>query len=414
MRKFFFLALLVCSLPVFSTEEGPSQESPERVAKIQVTGLKRTRQPVVDDLLRGYLGEQFSQDLSRRIVATLLDTGIFENIQVRRVGEVPDGAVLEVSLVEKWTILPLPMFSSDSEGITAGIALIDMNAFGMNDKLFASALIMPGGWTGSVAYIDASKSPADPKKSLSVAYLKNRTVQTDLEDQRVRRFDATFAEIGTGVSLPLMGGPVSAELGLAFRDRAVDADSRDSENRVYSSRVLAGRAGVSYRASAWDGTFLSQSSVDLQGSYAYGLLGDSFYTLRARAVMERPLGAGFRLVAQSSAFYAPDAPATFEEGRASASVAILPKQFSSTALVGGTLGFEARLAAFSFGTLSALANYQGAVVAEADGAAAFAHGPAAGIRLYLAKVAVPAMDLSAAYNLPTGLFQVVFGIGMRF
>jgi len=63
--------------------------------------------------------------------------------------------------------------------------------------------------------------------------------------------------------------------------------------------------------------------------------------------------------------------------------------------------------------LSALLSYQ---VAFTDGpilGAGFDHGPAGGVRVYVAKVAIPALDAGAAYNVETGIFKATFGIGMR-
>jgi hypothetical protein len=37
-----------------------------------------------------------------------------------------------------------------------------------------------------------------------------------------------------------------------------------------------------------------------------------------------------------------------------------------------------------------------------------------GVRLYLSKIAIPAVDLGAAWNAETGLWRGAFGVGMRF
>jgi len=406
------IALCIVASGLGAAETAPAG-SGASVDEIRVIGLKRTRRSVVDGLLERYIGQEADDALPRRITATLLDTGIFEDIEVREIDTEAEKTTIEVTLKEKWTILPIPMFSSDSDGMTAGIAVIDMNAFGMTDKLFTQATIMPSGWSASAAYIDAPNEGRGLKKSISMGYQKERTEQVDIEDDAFRRYDASNADFTLGFGLPLGEAPASFDFGAAFRERGVDRESDDGLDVPDAGRVVSGSAGLEYRTSSWNGAFLSETSAAAVAQYAYGIEGDSFYALRFRAVFERPLTTGLRVVSRASAVWAPEAPPVFESDRSAASVAILPKHFSAPSMAGGSLGFEARLAAFKFGTLSGLANYQGAVVADGDGETETAHGPAAGIRLYLAKVAVPAMDLSFAYNVPTGLYQVVFGIGMR-
>lgn len=402
-----------CIASALWSAESASAEGKPTVAAIKVVGLKRTRQSVVDGLLERYIGQEATDALPRRITATLLDTGIFEDIVVREIDADDEKTTMEVSLTEKWTILPLPMFASDSDGITAGVAVMDMNAFGMTDKLFAQGTLMPTGWSASAAYIDAPDSGRGPRKTFSMGYLKERTDQTDADDETVRRYLANNADLAAALGLPLGDAPASADFGAAFRERGAERGDDDFRAVPDPGRTISLSAGLSYRTSSWNGAFLSETSAAASAQYSYGLVGDSFYAFRLRAVFERPATAGIRLVSRASAVWAPEAPAVFESDRSAASVAILPKHFSAPSLAGGSLGFEARLAAFGFGTLSGLANYQGAVAVDGHGGTVAAHGPAAGIRLYLAKVAIPAMDLSYAYDIPTGLYQVVFGIGMR-
>lgn len=122
------------------------------VADISVSGLTRTRPAVAKRFLEGSIGRDVASIRDEEVAAVLLDTGIFEEIELR-FEERPEGALMAVSLREKWSIIPLPIFAAGSYGIVAGAALIDANAFGLNDKLFAVGLALPGGWMSSVAYV---------------------------------------------------------------------------------------------------------------------------------------------------------------------------------------------------------------------------------------------------------------------
>jgi hypothetical protein len=122
---------------------------------------------------------------------------------------------------------------------------------------------------------------------------------------------------------------------------------------------------------------------------------------------------GLRFSLRTAANWAADAPAVFQEDVQSVGGTILPSSIAAPLVAAGSLGLEGRLVKFPFGSLSALASWQ---LVRADGGPAgsvLAYGPTGGLRLYVAKVAVPALDLGAAYNLRTGLYQVAVGVGMR-
>jgi hypothetical protein len=130
-------------------------------------------------------------------------------------------------------------------------------------------------------------------------------------------------------------------------------------------------------------------------------------------VVEQPLLPGLRAVIRAGAFQAADAPIVFEEGPHAAGVAILPSDFRSPSIAGVSGGFEARLLSIRSGTFSAIAAYQMAIAKGGTEGDVFAQGPSFGIRLYLSKIAVPAVDIGAAYNMETGIWRGAFGIGMR-
>lgn len=159
-----FAALFLGPLPIRAQDrEG------EAIQEIRVDGLKRTRPAVVQELLSTYRGRHPETFDAGEVAALLIDTGIFEEILVGFC-EGPDGAVMEIGLREKWSLIPLPIFAAGSDGIVAGAALIDANAFGLNDKLFAVGLVLPGGWMGSVAYVSPAAGSAGLGWSASAFY----------------------------------------------------------------------------------------------------------------------------------------------------------------------------------------------------------------------------------------------------
>lgn len=87
---------------------------------------------MVHRLLQGFIGRKVATIREEEVAAVLLDAGIFEDVSLR-FEERAEGALMAVSLKEKWSIIPLPIFAAGSDGVVAGGALLDANAFGLND-----------------------------------------------------------------------------------------------------------------------------------------------------------------------------------------------------------------------------------------------------------------------------------------
>ena len=78
------------------------------------------------------------------------------------------------------------------------------------------------------------------------------------------------------------------------------------------------------------------------------------------------------------------------------------------------LDFEWGVANTRWGVPSLYAQYQ---AVWADGVMSdeiFGHGPVAGFKFYLKKIAFPAVDIFTAYNVKTGLFRTSAGAGFSY
>jgi hypothetical protein len=95
-------------------------------------------------------------------------------------------------------------------------------------------------------------------------------------------------------------------------------------------------------------------------------------------------------------------------------VVILPASFSASAYAGLSAGVEKAILRWPLATLSASASYQ---IVYSEGkrlGACFDHGPAAGVRVYLRRLAIPAVGATASYNARAGQFLWAFSMGMSF
>ena len=377
------------------------------VTALTVRGLKRTKTIVLELKLGRYIGRSAREIDLDEVEAAIVEMGIFDDIEATIDASDPSRPTLSLSVEEKISIVPLPIFAYTSDGLVGGFGLIDANAFGLNDKALAVGLYQSTGWMGILTY---TKTTSDRAPFGWTASLVGGVAETVVEDDRERElfsYDAAAADVAYTLRRNL-GRAIALEAGFGFRERAIDGRA------VSSARVVPVSIGLSARGSTWDGVFLSERSAEAKGGYAFGLVGDGFAWTEGRLGYERPFYPGLRAVLRAGAFSAPSAPLVLAEGPATAAVSLLPTDFRVESLAGFSAGLEARVFGFRAATVSALAAYQ---IAAADGTLTgntFAQGVALGVRLYLSKIAIPAVDIGAAFNAETGIWRGAFGIGMRF
>ena len=414
-----FLFTLVCGLaiPVRSFSQTVETATPEgKIVRIEVSGLRRTQNSVVQALLRSYRGEPVSRLDPNSVAARLLETGIFEDIQVGLRPDQEDGDyTLAVSVREKWTIIPVPIFSASSDGITAGAALIDANAFGLNQKIFALGLWIPEGWLSGLAYSTGSDTSNKISFSSSFFYSRQERKLVDPEDRDLSRFSADdlSAEIGLGI---LLAGPLRLSASLGFRDLSL-SDSALNPNPSFpqaeSGRYLNLKTGLSARSSRWDGVFLSENTATFRYAYHGALQGQTYQDVVLGFQAQVAPLPGLRLGLRGTQLYGFDVPLALESPAAETGASILPSNYRASIVTFGGLNAEGRLFSLRWGVISALLGYQVALSQGLLTEVRWDQGPTAGLRLYVARLAIPAMDMGVAYNLSTGLFRATFGVGMR-
>ncbi len=395
----------------------PAQQcAPEEpiIASVSVSGLRRTSEETVAELLHRFVGKPASEATPEAVAAVLVGTGLFENV---RSAAVPDetgkAARLEVTVDEKFARIALPLFYLDEGGASGGGAFIDANAFGRADALMAVALFAPDGWFASAAFV-GNRAGKKLRRQTLAAYLADKTREdADIYGDTLRRYRSRT--VGAAVSASFAVLPFAdAEASLSFRETAIGVESGSIAAPAEASRTISARIGTSADAHSWNGTFLSARSIRAGVSYAYALVGAPYWEADLRSAADIPLGAAFRLRLRAAAEYAPDAPAAVDRSPSAVGISLLPSDFAARSLAGAYAGAEIRLARFRFGTLSAIAGYEAAAAEGELIGTVGAHGPVGGIRLYVAKVAMPAMDLTVARNLATDRTEARFGIGMRF
>lgn len=205
-RRLAHLLQLVALLALTADPAAPLH----RVSDIQVHGNARTERDVIVRALGVRPGDHVSDAGLRELRQHLLNLRLFQEVEIaRRPAE--GGVVLEVSVKERWTLIPIPIAGASAGTFRAGLAVLESNLLGRQKLLVVSALYSSRGSTAFVMYRDP-------------ALLGTRAVlaaEVTAEEEVRERADGD-------------------EVVYAWRDRLVDASVRPGLRLAPRLRALAG------------------------------------------------------------------------------------------------------------------------------------------------------------------------------
>jgi hypothetical protein len=397
-----------------SVLQEPEPDS-NRVVGVFVAGLGRTKPHVAEQPLRKFAGMDAGSINTDDVFAAIMAMGILEPIEVFFTDSPGEpGKILVVVVEEKWAFFPLPIVTVSSDTTSFGLAIMDSNAFGLNDKMILMGMYnQAGDWAATAMYMATPDRDHGIGWRIMGFYSDQNRVDTDQNENTLRRFSMATAGAGIGLSYSLTGF-LSAGISVGVQDKILHETESPVEMPEQGMIGIGIVPTLSLRRSEWDGYFLSEQGASLNYTYQIGLNGPSFHSVSLNGAFVKSLVPGFRIDVKTGAVYSPEAPVLFESSPSSARVDILPGKFSARTYAGVSAGFEKYLVKFGFGTLSVAAAYQAVWSQGPILGLQFDHGPAGGLRFYLSRLAIPAMGFGVAYNVPADFFQGTFTIGMSF
>jgi hypothetical protein len=393
----------------------PQTDEPDGlVTGIAVSGLKRTKRRVAEAVLDKFIGRQADTLDKAEIYAAVLDTGVLEPVAITVEDEADgNGKILAVTVREKWSIFPLPLVFAGSGEMSAGIFFVDSNAFGLTDKLFLGGIYGSNFWTLTSGYMHTGRKGA-PGWMLSGAFARSERHNKDQNNEDIRRFNLDSVDAAIGISYPFTDA-LTGRLQLSYHQMTLRENESPLRAPETGARGIGATASAGWRKSSWDGFLTSEKSLTAGYAFMGGIEGPSFNELRLRVAYQRPIVPGFKLNLSTGLLYQPGVPPLFEASPQAVEASILPNSFLARHYAGMSGGFEKYLFKISgIGTLSAQVSYQavfseGPILGEC-----FDHGVAGSVVFYLSRLAIPAMGIGAAYNVPAKYFQFSFSMGMRF
>ena len=425
MKNYVFLFALIFSFAAlsdaFSQEAAPAKDDVQSEQTIQpnqnlpieafnIEGLKRTKRSYMDSLLSEYMHKSASEKTLKAIETLLQAQNLFDQIKVsaRPLGN--NEAQVDISFKEKWSVLPFPVGYYTGDSYAAGLFIMDVNSLGQHCMTTVGGIYSSSGIMGAGAF---QKPPAQKGKigfTVSGSVSKSKREFANAKNYKVFEYENFFTGIKTGLLFkPLSFMAASVGIGYSFFNPI------DSPN-VQRRNQWSANASCKVSSSSWNGFFLSVNSLSLGGEFLFSDVSSQIFAqaITASGQVQQPIASRLRLMSGARGFFSNNLLKTNYAGKMESGVSILPNAFRTDQVFGFYTGFEAAVVKVNFGMLSVYALYEVAVAKDWNKSFYACHGPEAGVRLYLAKLAFPAFSMGASYNIDENRFAYSFSGGASF
>jgi len=408
-KTFTALFFLLLTSVLLMAADMDSDLTGKNIVTVEVSGNKRTTNRAVIRISRIKIGDTFSAGTIRRVESNLTKSGLFSTNEVRAEALPGNAVKLRIEVDEKWTLLPIPVFFSDGESVMGGIVLIESNLLGTAKQVIGGFMGGTDGVSGFAVYLDPAV--------LQTSWQFVASGGAGTEEQEVDSPDGSVEYLVSGESL-------SGSLGVGYRftdafqtggrirfqEYHVDAvDGVSLETGVYTEQECVLQAG--YDGTTPYGSLLRGFQCNLESAYLFETAG---FSHKGRAEYLLPAFNKQRLRFLLQGGYG-DKP-FFLEDSVSGKDGFRTLPFGKAVAddyISLSAGYDIPVLGQEWGALVLTGFYEwGWYESTLAGSHVF-QGPGGGFRVYLKKVAVPALGVDLAYNLNSEALVVSIALGMR-
>ncbi len=410
---------LLASAVVLLALAAPSAASAEVVVdgtvnQITVEGLRKTREEVVYDLLEVAPGDPVTPDLLQSIEETLLDSNLFATVQVTarpvttpgttETADEQDAREIVILLDEKWTLVPIPFFTTDGESYQGGLIVIETNLLGLNKQLISAGFLGTEGVRGFVAYGDPSVFGSKWTTGLSAGLGRNEE-ERELPDGTVlRSYEYDQQRLGATVGYNF-SRRFSVSGGIGYeRWEIISGDDLD-DGQLWEPELTARynatrpvdvlRVGPRARLGARTVTYQSGWEVSADTEWAFPVA----TTHRVRLTGSGAVG---------------EMPTVAEAVLSGDGYRTLPFQAVAADRWGSvSTTYDLPILSAGWGALVLSHFWELGSYTNDDVEPRLFYGPGGGFRVYIRQVAIPALGLDVAYNIPDGGIAFSFSLGAQ-
>ncbi|MBN2656350.1 MAG: hypothetical protein JXR86_04760 [Spirochaetales bacterium] len=379
------------------------------ISDIQFSGLVRTKEKALLKQLPHGIGDPFSEKTIDETLVKLHRIGVFSEADVNPREDGDGNIILEITLEEQWTLIPLPVVSASNQTLAAGLFLLESNLFGNLGNMLL-------GFTYSEERQFATFSISNPRlgsSPLGIGFL-SAFVEAP-EDKSILNFSTNI--------MYLFNENLSIEPGLRYiytREGSLFTQTNEHEQ----VHCVTAPVFLKYDGTKPSAFFPAGFSADLR--LTLGTAGDEQpFIMGNENLLQYQFVPSprhqFDLVLQTRYDYAPSLVVPGIGGnRGSKSLAKSTNPVDALFNVDLTYQwvFWSNRTFYStlllFGEAGAYHDYNGSIPIPGtdDGEYTVYSGIGAGVKLYLKRIAIPTVGLDVAYSIVTEDFLVSFNLGI--
>ena len=395
----------------------PAGSDPLVLKEINIQGLTKTRESTVLSLTGLQIGQEISEASLDQIRQDLLEPGIFRSTMDISLADEGDGTgSVTLVLEDRWTFIPLPVGFVSSDSWMAGAVLIESNLLGLNQVVVAGVFAAPDKVFGFSAWSNPRFLGSAYRLSLGGSFFFGDKEYVEADGETVlASLNAQEASLSVGVERSYPGGiawraDTGGQYSAAREGTGELLDLAEVDQIFWKSAV-----GLSWEDIRYTGLFTQGPSVRTEVQYLQDIAGpDSQIKLSGRASWNFLLPRDVLLRFATTGAYSPELlPANpLEMGGMEGSRAYSSGDLAAQSYLNGAASLELPLYRPGWGSVTFPVFYEGGRVNSAFGGDTVVyHGPGFGLRLYLDKVAIPALGADFVWDLENRRFKVNVALG---
>ncbi|MGL1891894.1 MAG: hypothetical protein OCD02_09725 [Spirochaetaceae bacterium] len=388
LKKIIVIILYIITVNIYSTEYV--------ISEINIDGLKRTQNKTVLNIIEFYPGDIISDDqldlLEQRIRKSRLFTNEF-SVTLDPINDLE--TILNISLNDKWTLIPLPLIVVSSDSMLLGAFFIESNLLGLNQSLVSGVMYSDEGFSLFAAYSFPPLSFGNLSYYISYSdgdYTKDDFWGDEIETGTIQDISTglTFKKelsqiIESSISLRYLFEDEFNYIGLAPSLTLSNLELLDSFQKGYNISLK-----LNSRLTFDDYTLENKISANFDNSLI--LFNNLFYASIHSGYSFDPI----------------DYP--LEVGGTIGS-RVFKSQIESSFYVNNIIKYEIKIVDFNWGYITLPIYYESGII-EYNDSLEFYHGPGISILSYLNKVALPAIGINFVYDFENSRYNWGASIGL--
>ena len=383
------------------------------IKDIQFEGLKRTKDHIALLIVRPVeIGDPFTDETEETIIQELREAGIF-NPEIEVTTEIIDNeATINVVLRDRWTLIPVPLFSfSNSGSWRVGLLAIEGNFLGYYKTLGLGFFYGSEGWSLISFYNDQIFLGTDMKFTAGFGAGFNEVTDENVYEEVLQKYLSD--DLGFSLALEY---PFTEKFSLAG-DLGYNRSILREESALLTGIPDLNTFGVGgeikwkniYYDIPYEKGFLSKASYGWNWGFDET---ENFSTIEGNIVWSVTPWWKHLIVLEALGGWGDlPAQAEFRLGGFPGSRILPSNKIAADQYVTSAFTYNVPVWFFPGGTLSTKVFYEAGYYSSDLVNPTLFHGPGLGLDIFINNLAIPAVQFNFGWNLDTGLFQFSAGVG---